>query len=95
MANLQRLLRQALGFIRKNPRKANRYLHTASETVKKRTGGRYNRHIDKATGMASKHLAKQSGRPDQRARDDRNLQHRSGGSVPEYRPDGPDHRRDR
>lgn len=92
MANLQRLLRQVFGFIRKNPRQANRYLHSVSETAKKRTGGRYNRHIDKATGTAAKYLDKQSGRPGHSARDDRNP--RSGGSVPKYRPDGHDHRRD-
>lgn len=61
MANLQSLLRQAFRFIRKNPAKANRHLHTVSETVKKRTGGRYNRQIDKATGAASRYLSKGSG----------------------------------
>ncbi|MFC4564439.1 antitoxin [Nocardiopsis mangrovi] len=90
MANLRSLLRQVLGFIRKNPGKANRYLHTAGETAKKRTGGRYNRHIDKATGAASRYLAKQGGRRGHGA--PRDPRHRSQGPVPEYRPDGHDHR---
>ncbi|MDT0305202.1 antitoxin [Streptomonospora wellingtoniae] len=95
MANLQSLLRQVLGFIRRNPSKANRHLRTVSETVKKRTGGRYDRHIDKATGAASKYLAKQSGRAGHGAPHDRDLRHRSEGSVPRYRPDGDDHGRRR
>jgi len=86
MANLQRLLRQAFRFIRKNPGKAKRHLYTAGETLTKHTGGRYNRYIDKATGAASRYLAKQSGRGG------RGAPGRSGGSVPKYRPDGYDHR---
>ncbi|GAA1775449.1 MULTISPECIES: antitoxin [Streptomonospora] len=86
MANLQRLLRQVFGYIRKNPGKANRHLHTVGETVKKRTGGRYNRQIDKATGAASRYLAKQSGRGGRGA---------PGKRDPRHRPDGHDRRRDR
>ncbi|RNL87482.1 antitoxin [Halostreptopolyspora alba] len=93
MANLQSLLRQALGYLRRNPDKANRHLHTASDTIKKRTGGRYNRHIDKAISGASRYLTKQSGRSDRGAPEDRDLGHRSGGSAPNHRPDGDDHRR--
>ncbi|MBB4935470.1 hypothetical protein F4561_006364 [Lipingzhangella halophila] len=95
MANLQSLLRQVLGFIRRNPSKANRHLHTAGETIKKRTGGRYNRHIDKAIGGASRYLAKQSGRPGHGSSNDGDLRHRSEDSAPENRPNGHDHRRDR
>ncbi|MUL41487.1 antitoxin [Streptomonospora sp. PA3] len=91
MANLQRLLRQAIRFIRRNPAKAERHLHTVGETLKKRTGGRYNRHIDKATGAASRYLAKQSGRRGYGAARDRG--YGAGGAVPRYRADGRDHRR--
>lgn len=87
MANLQRLLRQVLNFVRKNPDKANRHLHTAGETVKKRTGGRYDRHIDKATRMAAKYLGKQRGRGGQQGHGGHN------GGPPKYRPDGYDDRR--
>ncbi|QBI56489.1 antitoxin [Streptomonospora litoralis] len=86
MANMQRLLRQVLSYIRKNPGKAQRRLHSAGETVKQRTGGRYNRHIDKATGMASRYLDKQSGRPGHGSPHNRNGGYGSGGSAPKYRP---------
>ncbi|PSL00810.1 antitoxin protein of toxin-antitoxin system [Murinocardiopsis flavida] len=87
MANWQRLLRQVLGFVRKNPDKANRHLRTAGETVKRRTGGKYDRHIDKATGMAAKYLGRQGGR------DRRHDRGGYGGGPPKHRPDGYDDRR--
>lgn len=93
LANLQRLLRQAFSFIRRNPDKANRHLRTAGETVKKRTGGKYDRHIDKALGQASKFLGKQGGRTGGGAPQGRDPRYGSDGSVPKYRPDDPDHRR--
>jgi hypothetical protein len=85
MANLQRLLRQVLSFVRRNPDAANRHLRTAGETVKRRTGGKYNRHIDKALGGVSRYLAKQRGRPGHGAPYGRD--HRHGpGRPPKYRP---------
>lgn len=96
MANLQSLLRQVLDFIRRNPDKASRHLRTASDTVKKRTGGKYDRHIDKATGAASKYLDKQGGRRGPGAPGGRGREgYRPGERPPGHRPDGPDDRRDR
>ncbi len=95
MANLQSLLRQVLGFIRRNPAKANRHLHTASDTIKKRTGGRYDRHIDKAIGAASRYLDKQGGRSGDGAQGDGDPRYRSENSEPQDPSDGRDYRRDR
>lgn len=85
MANLQRLLRQVLSYVRRNPEAANRHLRKAGENVKRRTGGKYDRHIDKALGGASKYLGKQGRRPGRGSPDGRDLRHRPG-DPPNYRP---------
>ncbi|NYE46319.1 hypothetical protein HDA32_001439 [Spinactinospora alkalitolerans] len=53
------MLRQVLHFVRRNPHQASRGVHSAGEFVKRRTGGRYDRQVDKATGAAVKYLGRQ------------------------------------
>ncbi|MDA2806071.1 antitoxin [Nocardiopsis suaedae] len=85
MANLQKLLKQVLSYVRRNPDAANRHLRKAGETVKQRTGGKYDRHIDKALGGASRYLGKQRGRPGRGGPHGRG--HGDGpGGPPKYRP---------
>ena len=85
VANLRKLLKQVLHYVRRNPDAANRQLRKAGETVKQRTGGKYDRHIDKALGGASRYLAKQRGHAGPGGPHGRNFGH-GPERPPKYRP---------
>ncbi|GAA3724692.1 antitoxin [Salinactinospora qingdaonensis] len=53
---MKRLLWQVLKYARKNPDQVNRSVRSASDYVKRRTGGKYNRHLDKVTRTAEQYL---------------------------------------
>ncbi|RCV53813.1 antitoxin [Marinitenerispora sediminis] len=60
-------LKKAAG---ENREKVAEGIHRAAEAAKEKTGGKYDKHIDKASGAARDYLDREAERPEQDRRDD-------------------------